>query len=104
MATTKAVKEAIWMRDLLSKLSSGMHVSIAYCNSLGTIHLTKDQMYHERTKYIDIKYHFIRDVIVESNIVVKKIGTIDNLVNMMTKPILVAKFKHYLDLIGIHST
>jgi len=53
-----------------------------FCNSQSAIHLTKHQMYHERTKYIDVKYHFIREIEV---IKVKKISTVDNPTDMMTK-------------------
>ncbi|KAG8481615.1 hypothetical protein CXB51_026469 [Gossypium anomalum] len=37
------------------------------------IFLTKDQMFHERTKHIDVRYHFVRDIIARGDIVVSKI-------------------------------
>ena len=40
-------------------------------------------MFHERTKHIDIKYHFVRDVIEEGKLKVCKISTHDNPVDMM---------------------
>ena len=58
-------------------------------------------MYHERTKHIDVRYHFIRDVIEEGEIVVVKIPTTDNPADMLTKPVLVIKFKHCLGWSGI---
>ncbi|CAA7393769.1 unnamed protein product [Spirodela intermedia] len=57
------------------------------------IHLTKYQMYHERTKHIDIKYHFICDIISSYN-----------LTDMLTKPLFISKFQHCLNLIGVHNT
>ena len=47
---------------------------------------------HERTKHIDVRYHFIQDVIAEGDVKVCKISTHDNLADMMTKPVPVAKF------------
>jgi hypothetical protein len=58
-------------------------------------------MFHERTKHIDIKYHFVRDVIEEGKLKVYKISTHDNPANMMTKSVPVAKFKLYLSLVGL---
>ncbi|KAF3630196.1 putative protease 2-like [Capsicum annuum] len=47
--------------------------------------LNKDQMYHERTKHIDIKYLFIRESIIEGKVSVQKINTRDNPIDMFTK-------------------
>jgi len=54
MAAAEAVKEAIWLRSLVDNL--GLKQDI-------TIHLSKNQMYHERTKHIDVRYHFLREII-----------------------------------------
>ena len=58
-----------------------------------TVKFTKDQMFHERTKHIDIKFHFVRDVIEEGELKVCKISTHDNPADMLTKPVSVAKFE-----------
>jgi hypothetical protein len=45
-------------------------------------------MFHERTQHIDIRYHFIRDVIARGGVIkVRKIHTRDNPADMMTKPV-----------------
>ncbi|PHT55819.1 putative folate-biopterin transporter 7 [Capsicum baccatum] len=56
-------------------------------------------MFHERTKHIDVRYHFVREIIARGDIVVSKISTHDNPVDMMTKTLSSAKFEHCLDLI-----
>ena len=58
----------------------------------------KHQMYHERTKHIDVRYHFIREIEV---IKVKKIDTADNPADMMIKPVPSHKFEYCLDLLGV---
>ena len=70
-------------------------------DSQSAIHLIKNQMFHERTKHIDVIMHFIRDLIAQGAIVVKKIPTVDNLADMMTKFTPTVKFKHCLNLIGV---
>ena len=57
-------------------------------------------MYHERTKYIDVKLHFIRDVIESEKVKVEKVSTEENPVDMFTKSLSSVKFKHCLDLIN----
>ena len=69
-----------------------------YCDSLSVICLAKDQVHHERTKHIDVMYHFLRS---ETRIKVKRVGTADNPVNMFTKLVLQSKFQHCLNLLKI---
>jgi len=57
-------------------------------------------MHHERTKHIDVRYHFIQEIEV---IKVKKIGTADNPADMMTKPVPSRKFEYCLELLGVQS-
>ncbi|CAL9129964.1 unnamed protein product [Musa textilis] len=102
MTVTKAIKEVLWLRDLFGKLFQHQGVTTIYCDSQSTIHLTKDQMYHERTKYIDVKCHFIRDTIAKGKVLIQKIHMKDNPANMLTKPLPVYKFKQCLDLVGVH--
>ncbi|KAB2613130.1 retrotransposon protein [Pyrus ussuriensis x Pyrus communis] len=49
------------------------------------IYLAKYQVHHARTKHIDVQYHFVREIIAEGEIRVKKIATTDNPADMLTK-------------------
>lgn len=89
----EAIKESIWLRGFLYKLSFKQGLVVVHYNSQSAIHLTKIQIYHERTKYIDVRYHFIREIISQCQIVVMKIGMTDNPADMMTKSFMVFKFK-----------
>ena len=57
-------------------------------------------MFHEMTKLIDVCYHFVCEVIARDDIVVSKVSTHDNPIEMMTKTLPVTKFEHCLDLVG----
>jgi hypothetical protein len=58
-------------------------------------------MFHERTKHIDIKYHYIREIVTEGKLRVCKISTHFNTADMITKPVPGAKFELCLNLVGI---
>jgi hypothetical protein len=103
MAAVESVKEAIWLRGLVSDLGLQQNETIIFCDSLSTIHLTKNQMYHERTKQINVRYHFLREVVTQGDITLMKIVTAENPADMLTKSVPFFKFKHCLDLIGIYS-
>lgn len=59
-------------------------------------------MFYERTKHIDVRYHFVSEVIARGGILVSKITTHDNVAYMMTKTLPVSKFKHCLDLVDAY--
>jgi hypothetical protein len=93
MAITEAIKEALWLKSFVGEMSSFKGTIMVYCDNQSAVYLTKDRMYHERTKHIDIRYHFVRDVISEGKVIVKKIGTESNSADMLTKPLSIVKFK-----------
>jgi len=100
MTVTETEKEVIWLRCLTEDLGLYQGVIMVFCDRHIVIHLTKHQMYHERTKYIDVRDHFIQDTKV---IKVKKIGTTYNLPDIMTKLVPSHKFEHCLKLLGVQS-
>lgn len=66
IACLAAVQEAMWLRRFLRrlKISASAHEAIQICSdSMVALQYAKDPKYHDRTKHIDIKYHFIRDMI-----------------------------------------
>jgi hypothetical protein len=103
MAISEGVKEAIWLKDLLEEISVETSSISVFCDSQSAIHLAKDQMYHDRSKHIDVKFHFVRQVTSKGIVEIKEIATTHNPVDMMTKPIPTAKFNYCAELISFCS-
>ena len=59
IVATKGMKEAIWLRGLVSELGLRQDVLVIFCDSQSVVHLTRSNKYHLRTKHIEIKHHFI---------------------------------------------
>jgi hypothetical protein len=59
IAVGDACKEAVWLKDLYAELSGDSSCINLFCDSQSAIYLIKYQMFHERTKYIAVKYHYI---------------------------------------------
>jgi len=102
-STTEGVKEAIWLRGLVNELGLTQKVLTVFCDSQSAIHLTKNNRYHDKTKHINIKHHFIIGVVVVGEIMVEKIHTSENPTDMLTKPLPITKFEHCLDLVGLYN-
>lgn len=61
VAATKAVKESKWLNAIMNELSLQQKTSNIFCDNQIKIHLIRNQVYHETTKHIDVKFYFIRD-------------------------------------------
>ncbi|KAH9685060.1 hypothetical protein KPL70_013801 [Citrus sinensis] len=100
---SEAVKEALWLKGLISELGIPQKVVDIHCDNSSAIYLSRNPAHHEKTKHIDIKLHFIRNVISKGVVKMVKIHTSNNPVDMLTKVVLTAKFKTCLDITEICS-
>jgi hypothetical protein len=80
-------------RYIYSELCGIKSCIIIHCDSQSAIYLTKDQMITEKSKHIDIRYHFVRDIIEKGLVKLCKISTHDNPADIMMKRVPVAKFE-----------
>ncbi|CAA7045319.1 unnamed protein product [Microthlaspi erraticum] len=97
IALTEAVKEAIWIKGLLKNMGFGEERAMVWCDSQSAICLSKNNVFHERTKHISYKYHFIREVIEEGEVEVSKVHTSVNPADILTKSVRVSTFESALD-------
>ncbi|GKD28335.1 hypothetical protein Tco_1239113 [Tanacetum coccineum] len=101
MALTDAVKEAIWLRGLLEELGVELNTVAVNCDNQGTIHLSRNHVFHERTKHINLRYHFIKEVLKAKMVKVMKVGTEHNDVDALTKVVPGLKLQHCLELLNV---
>ena len=87
MALALCVQEAIHLIRLYSDLysQSCLPVEIGVDNQ-GTIMLAKNPVMHQRTKHIDVKYHFVREEVKQGNISLFYIPSVRNVADVFTKP------------------
>ncbi|GKF16248.1 hypothetical protein Tco_0061166, partial [Tanacetum coccineum] len=101
MALTEAVKEAIWLRGLLEELGVELNTVAVNCDNQGVIHLSRNQVFHERTKHINVRYHFIREVLEAKTVKVLNVGTEHNVADALTKVVPGLKLQQCLELLNV---
>lgn len=101
VAATKAIKEALWLKGLLSEINELSNPVTLYSDSQSAIHLCKNPVFHERTKHIDVKLHFIRDIVAKDTLLLEKIATQFNPADMGTKVLPLVKFKSCLQILKV---
>jgi hypothetical protein len=73
MAVAKATKEALWLTKLVRELGIRQGGVQLPCDSQSAIYLAKNQVYHARTKHIDVRFHKIRELIATGELLLEKI-------------------------------
>lgn len=89
------MKETLYLHSLLIEIGLERYASISLnADSRSAIFVAQDPVFHARSKHIDNKYHFVRQVLRENkSISLGHIPTQDMLADVLTKPL--GKIKHY---------
>ena len=88
----------MWLKGLVGELGIAQDFATVYCDSLSAICLVRDQVYHDQTKHIDVRFHFLHT---DKRVKVKKTGIADNLTDFFTESVIFSNLKHCLDLLNI---
>jgi Reverse transcriptase (RNA-dependent DNA polymerase) len=102
VAATHAAKEAAWLRRLKGELLTPLvNPIMIYCDNQAALKLATDDNYRARTKHIDIRYHYIRQVINAGEISITYCPTDDMTADILTKALLAWKIARHIAGLGI---
>lgn len=85
MAATHGCKEAIWIKRLLADVGFVQKSMLMNCDSQSAIHLAKNPAYHARSKYIDVQYHFVIEMVEANQVILQECDTSKNVADSLTK-------------------
>lgn len=81
-------QELIWTKRMLATLGvKHNQPMVVHCDSKSAIYIATNPVFHERTKYIELDCHFVRDGVLSRNILLKHVGTKSQLADFFTKAI-----------------
>ena len=104
IALAHSVKEGVWLRYLISEILDTKPTTMGVnCDNQGAIALTKDNKFHQRSKHIDIRYHYICEAVEDEQIKVSYIPTDQNPANIFTKPLPKTKFRQFVGMLGLRA-
>jgi hypothetical protein len=100
-----AVEEVIWLRRFLQRLGVTAHaedVVLLYFDSTSALVYAKDPKYYGKAKHIELRYHYIRDMVSQGEVILQHISTSSMGVDPLTKPIARDLFFSHTKSIGLH--
>jgi len=102
MGLTEATKEALYLRSLLHELGVREKIPVKIFNdNKSAHHISNNPAINNRTKHIDIKYHFIRNAVLERKIQIKYLDTKSMPADIFTKPLPICKFNNCCIVINV---
>ena len=102
VALSAAVQESLWLQQLMSDiLNKSVRLMTLQEDNKSTIALAKNQHTHGRTKHIDIKYHFIRDMVESGRIKLQYCPSESMIADIFTKGLSIKQFENLRRLSGV---
>ena len=94
MAACLACTETVWIRKFISGLFDlELDATNIYRDNWSFIRLSVNLVFHDKSKHIGIKYHFIRDMVEKGAVKLLYVTTNEQVADVLTKPLSKVKFE-----------
>ena len=101
IAMSFAVREALWIRNLLQEMKWKDKAIRIGDDNQRALRLSSDEIENERTKQIDVKFHFIRDHLERGTVAFDYVPTEDMIADIMTKALCQIKYSRFKTMMGM---
>jgi hypothetical protein len=95
IAAGSCCTQLLWMKMLLGDYEFSQGTMIINCDNTSAINVSKNPVQHSQTKHIDIRHHFLRDLMESEVVSLSFIPTENQLVDILTKPLDGSRFESF---------
>ena len=103
IAASTCCTQLLWMQKLLSHYGIRQEYLTIYYDNTIAINISKNPIQHSRTKHIEIRHHFIRELVDNDTFTLEFIHIDDQKVDLFTKPLDSKQFEFLRQNIGVIS-
>jgi hypothetical protein len=104
IAAAHCVCQGIWLKRILECIGLTQRKCLTvFCDNSSTIKLSKNPVLHGRSKHIDIRFHFLRNLSCDGSIELVHCASKDQLADIMTKALKLDVFESIRERLGICS-
>lgn len=102
IAAVSCATQGIWMTRVLGEFGEeyGDCITIK-CDNSSAIQLSKNPVHHGRSKHIEVRFYYLRDLTKEGKVKLMHCGTQDQLADIMTKPLKLETFRKLKGMLGL---
>jgi hypothetical protein len=98
IALSSAAQEGIYLLNLLTEMKVQVQTPVVICqDNQGSIAMAENPVHHSKAKPIDIRYHFVRELVEDKKIQLQYIPSANNTADILTKPLERTKHNTHLD-------
>ena len=102
VAAATSTCQLIWMKRILKRIGyAGSSSPVIFCDNSSAIKLSKNPVMHGKSKHIDVRFHFLRDLVNEGEVQLKFCGTRDQVADIFTKPLKLEAFEDFRSKLGV---
>lgn len=92
----------VWMKRVLKKIGyNGSESPVIFCDNSSTIKLSRNPVMHGRSKHIDVRFHFLRDLVNEGVVQIQYCCTQQQIADIFTKPLKLETFQELRKKLGV---
>jgi hypothetical protein len=92
----------VWLRKLLSDLfSAELEPTVIHCDKQSCIKLSENPVFHDRSKHIEMRYHYVRDMVQKNILSIQYVLMAEQTVDILTKPLSLTKFVYFRNKLGV---
>ncbi|KAI5336297.1 hypothetical protein L3X38_015564 [Prunus dulcis] len=104
VSAAEATSQAKWLRFVLEDFGEEqVEGTPILCDNTSTIAMAKNPVFHQKTRHIRLKFHFIREAIQAKEIELIYCKTEDQIADILTKALSKDRFVYLRDLLGVKS-
>ena len=101
IAAGNCCSQLLWMKKLLHDYRIPQDTVCVFCDNTSAINLSKNHVQHSKSKHIEIRYHFIRDLVEDKVVCLEFIHTNNQMTDIFTKPFDGPRFELLRKTIGV---
>jgi len=98
---TSAAQELLWLKRLLQELGYPTEKPVLWCDNKSTVAQTRDPVFSARSKHIEARYFFIRELTQGNEIKTEHIAGLSNPADIFTKSLLKERHNSMLEMMGL---
>jgi hypothetical protein len=101
LSTTKAKYITLSVVVLTELFDHEIDPTIIHSDNQSCVKLFENLVFHDRSKHIEIKYHYIRDMVQRKAVHMQYLPTHEQIADIFTKPLAKMKFEYFRERLGL---